>query len=540
MLFAGGKVYWTPNGVMVSTHSGVAGLSDDMKGGAFVFAVYAESIVVIRVDRNGNLPWGLQGRVVAGYAGYQGGLTGVSDCAGGVIGVWCKDFPQKLFCQRVDSLGNRMWGLNAQRVTLSDSAQGCPAVVSDGAKGIIVVWQESRVDARGWDIYAQRIDSNGVRRWGDYGVAVCAADSSQEFPAITCDNRGNSVITWNDYRNGDYDVYGQRLDGNGTPSWQVNGIAICDTIDAQGGSSVIIASDTTIIVSWSDRRNGDYDIYAQKLTTDGLPLWVSNGQVVCDTINLQGGGLLIADTEGGAIVCWLDERNGFKNIYAQRIDANGNKLWTNQGVPICNTNSAYWDYRIVTDGRSGAIICWQDNRSGNWDIYAQHIDSLGNILWETNGMPVCTVVDPYERYPEMIVSDSGRAIICWTDYRSGQARGYAQKVGDEVIGISETWAVGRTRQGKIMAVHPNPFTKLTTVSFGMGHSAKGIELKIYDISGRVVRDFTNNLESGILNQVSSVIWDGRDDGGERLPGGVYFCNLEVGSYRLTQKMILLR
>jgi hypothetical protein len=543
LLNAAGMVYWTPNGVLMSENSGVAGLVNDKAGGALAFGVYAESIIVIKIDRDGNLLWGLHGRAAASYVGYQGPLVGVSDSCGGAIAIWCKNLPQKLFCQLVDSLGNRKWGIDAQCVTLSDSAQWWPVICSDGAKGVITAWQENRDRTHSWDIYAQRIDSSGVRQWGDYGIAVCNADSSQESPKITCDNSGNSTVAWADMRNNNavYNVYSQRLTISGSPVWQVNGITICDTSNSQVPTNIDMVTDTTIIVVWNDQRHGfaNRDVYAQDIKINGLTQWIPQGIPICDTLNRQSSGQLVPDGQGGAIFCWVDERNGNRSIFAQRVNNFGLKLWGNQGNPICTADSCTSPC-IVTDGESGAIICWQDRRVGNYDIYAQHVDSLGNILWDTNGMPVCTAVNN-QQAPEMIASDSGIAIITWDDYRSGSARGYAQKVGDVIIAIKEQLQdTGYRMQDIRLEIYPNPFTRLATISFGIEHSAKGIELKIYDISGRMVRNFTDNLELCVLNHVTNVIWDGKDENNKKLPSGVYFCALKAGDYSKTKKIVFLK
>jgi len=85
-------------------------------------------------------------------------------------------------------------------------------------------------------------------------------------------------------------------------------------------------------------------------------------------------------------------------------------------------------------------------------------------------------------------------------------------------------------------VYPNPFSKLTTVSFGIGQSAKSIELKIYDASGRLVKSF--NPVSSIQNQGSAVIWDGRDTGGNAVAPGVYF--ITDGTGVQLEKVVKLR
>ncbi len=78
--------------------------------------------------------------------------------------------------------------------------------------------------------------------------------------------------------------------------------------------------------------------------------------------------------------------------------------------------------------------------------------------------------------------------------------------------------------------YPNPFSKLTTVSFGIEHSAEPIGLNIYDASGRLVRSFY---------QESVVKWDGTDDVGKRLPAGVYFMRAESGSEERSIPVVLL-
>ncbi|UCD05193.1 MAG: T9SS type A sorting domain-containing protein, partial [candidate division WOR-3 bacterium] len=83
-----------------------------------------------------------------------------------------------------------------------------------------------------------------------------------------------------------------------------------------------------------------------------------------------------------------------------------------------------------------------------------------------------------------------------------------------------------------------PFSKLTTVSFGIEHSAERIGLCIYDATGRLVKSF--DQVSSIQNQASSVLWDGRDDNGRQLAGGVYFVKLEAGDLSATEKVLLVK
>jgi hypothetical protein len=93
------------------------------------------------------------------------------------------------------------------------------------------------------------------------------------------------------------------------------------------------------------------------------------------------------------------------------------------------------------------------------------------------------------------------------------------------------------------SIAPNPFRKLININFRTGQSAKGIELKIYDVSGRLVRFF--NLASDFLPLASTISWDGRDNNNRRVAEGVYFVRLVVDrtgqeNYQKTEKIIFLK
>lgn len=82
--------------------------------------------------------------------------------------------------------------------------------------------------------------------------------------------------------------------------------------------------------------------------------------------------------------------------------------------------------------------------------------------------------------------------------------------------------------------HPD---RITNTSYGTG-SAQGIELKIFDAAGRMVKDLSNALlHAPCIMQVS---WAGRDDQNRVLPSGVYFVKLTADEYSETRKVLLVR
>ena len=90
-----------------------------------------------------------------------------------------------------------------------------------------------------------------------------------------------------------------------------------------------------------------------------------------------------------------------------------------------------------------------------------------------------------------------------------------------------------------LAVHPNPFKQITDIRYLIpATDYQKSTLKIYDVSGRLVKDFSNQLS--VIGHPSSVMWDGTDEHGRRVAGGVYFVNLDAADQEQKTKVILLK
>ena len=88
-----------------------------------------------------------------------------------------------------------------------------------------------------------------------------------------------------------------------------------------------------------------------------------------------------------------------------------------------------------------------------------------------------------------------------------------------------------------LKVYPNPFSKLINISFGKVYGAKSIDLKIYDATGRLVKDFSRFTPDASRSTFLS--WDGNDDSGHKVSSGIYFVTLETEDFRKTKKVILI-
>ncbi len=104
---------------------------------------------------------------------------------------------------------------------------------------------------------------------------------------------------------------------------------------------------------------------------------------------------------------------------------------------------------------------------------------------------------------------------------------------DLVVGVEET---GPPKANFLEQNRPNPFGADTRIGFGLAHDAD-VSIRIYDVSGRLVRTL---LDARRAADRYSVLWDGRDDAGRIVAGGIYFCRIAAGPFVQTKKMTLLR
>ncbi len=374
-------------------------------------------------DASTNLP-------VCAYSHDQNFLTIASDESGTSIIVWAdlrNGTDYDIFAQSVDAYGTVLWSSGGESVFADADSVRALEVVSDGGGGVIVVWEDRR-SGTGSDIHAGHIDAGGSAAWG---VAVSAASNDQASPALVSDGFAGAILAWQDYRSAtDYDIYARRVDSDGNLAWP-DTLAVCRASGDQ--TQVVMAPDGKggAILAWSDFRGSDYDIYAQRIDSGGHLLWDNTGVVICTALNDQTGPQIVSDGLGGAIIVWQDSRSGGSDIYAQRIGPSGNVLWAIDGATVCSSIMDETAVRLTTDGAGGAILAWEAGVAGEHDVFAQRIDVSGIIAWPSpSGMPVCVIGS--DQHNLDVVSDRvGGAIITWEDGRTLSSSDiYAQHIDD--------------------------------------------------------------------------------------------------------------
>jgi hypothetical protein len=287
-------------------------------------------------------------------------------------------------------VGHAAWQPDGNGVAIVAGDQSVPAITPDGTGGTIITWADLR--SGGYDIYAQRLNGLGVAQWTANGEALCSTPRDQVDPQIVADGSGGAVVAWKDYRNGNWDIFAQRVNGSGVMQWTADGVWLCLHSGDQLYPTIVSDGIGGAIVTWEDHRPGNPDVYAQRVNGSGVTLWTADGVGVCTAAYEQSVVETISDGSGGVIAAWQDYRiSGLdNNIYAQRLNASGVAQWTVDGVAVCPP-APYVAYpQLVSSGAGGAIVVWSDLRSGDADIYAQRVDGSGVLQWTPSGVALCT------------------------------------------------------------------------------------------------------------------------------------------------------
>jgi hypothetical protein len=356
----------------------------------------------------------------------------VSDGAGGAIIAWedTRSGTSDIYAQRVSAGGLAQWTADGVAISPAANSQRNCQMVSDGAGGAIIAWEDFRSGTT-YDIYAQRVSAGGLPQWTAGGVAISTAAGNQQKCQIVSDGAGGAVIGWEDFRSGTtYDIYAQRVSAGGLPQWTADGVAISTAADSQQKCQIASDGAGGAIIAWEDFRSGTtYDIYAQRVSAGGLPQWTADGVAISTAAGHQMTCQIVSDGAGGAIIAWEDLRSGTTfQIVAQRVSAGGLPQWTAGGVAITLAPNDQLTCQMVSDGAGGAIIAWHDFRSGtDFDIVAQRVTAGGLGLWGNYGVPI-SIAASDQRNCQIVSDGAGGAIIAWEDFRGGTSDIYVQQV----------------------------------------------------------------------------------------------------------------
>jgi hypothetical protein len=405
------------------------------------------------------------------------------DGTGNFVIAWqdFRDVISDIYAQRYQSTGVPL-GLNFEVNDDDQTAnQVTPAIAIDSSGKFVIIWEDHRYDLG--DIYLQRYSASGTPLGSNLMVNDDGGTITQMQPTVAMNGSGNSVITWQDLRNNNYDIYAQRYDHLGNP--QGTNLKVNDDAGTfpQNSPATAIANSGNFVITWQDYRNGDYDVYAQMYQSDGSSLG-SNFKVNDDVGNTQQYSPAIAmDNSGNFVITWQDLRNGNYDILAQRYDLSGIPLDSNFKVND-DLDTLYQYAPVIAMGSSGNfVIVWYDYRNGNHDIYAQRYDSSGTPLGSNFKVNDDTET-ALQVLPAIAMDGSGKFVIAWRDDRNTSGYDvYAQRYDSSGNPIDSNYLVPNPLYTSFVQTNPAVAASASKIFFTWMDTRRA---KGYDIYAKVV------------------------------------------------------
>ena len=211
------------------------------------------------------------------------------------------------------------------------------AMAPDGLSGAIFAWDASPYGGK--DIIAQHVTAAGTLAPG-WDAPVCGASGDQSSPKMLSDATGGAFLCWNDDRDGSSALYATHVLGGGATAagWDIDGNPVCTTASPSQQRIVTDGMGGAIMV-WQDFRNGNGDIFAQRLVSDGpTPALVS---------------LVSADAEPNLVrLIWY--LSGATTVRVERREGSDNWTTLASGLaPDGNGRATYEDHDVEPGTRYG-------------------------------------------------------------------------------------------------------------------------------------------------------------------------------------------
>lgn len=419
------------------------------------------------------------------------------------------------------------------------TSQSDPVITSD-AQGNFYISSTSRQPVSGFnrDMLIYKSTNNGQTFFLHSTAVPGSGGAGEDKEWIFCDlvptnsTYNNIFITWTSF--GPSQGIRFRKSTNGGLNWSAT-VNVGDNTSGQG-SNVCSGTGNQIYVVWA-ASGIRFDKSTNGGTSFGTDFQLSSAS------GTSGFPFICADysnnpTRGNVYVIWDDTRGGNSDVWFQRSTNSGvNWLATPVRVNDVTTGNQYWP-AVQCDNNGNLFAIYYDTRAGasqinsfiaySTDAGTTWINQLMSDSSFTNQEPNGDV-----RFGDYIGVDafSGKVIPVWTDQRKGYPN--QEIYTANLSGLIAINNIGTEIPSsyKLFQNYPNPFNPVTKIRFDIP-KASFVKISVYDVIGKEVKVLVNqNLNAGSYETEFT---------GSSFTSGVYFYEINAGSYKEVKKMILIK
>ena len=269
-------------------------------------------------------------------------------------------------------------------------------IIPDNKGGKYIFWLETQKNKT--LLRAQYVDSTGSKRWGSKPLTISKENNS--VISYTVGILGNSVYTAYTYQGSNKIIYQNLISPKGKLLWGNDGKLLTYQKGSQTNPQFAFI-DSTVVVSWTNEFEKIKDVFIQRFDLNGKRLWGNNGKRIINIKGNQFGQRIVHNKKGNIILAWIDKKpnSSANSLFIQKLDAKGNLLWDSLGVIISSSKEAEKSYlNLIADGEGGAIAVFKGTANRKNEIYGQKIFSTGTYASQVLGFNAELINDSVKVY----------------------------------------------------------------------------------------------------------------------------------------------
>ena len=327
--------------------------------------------------------------------------------------------------------GKAQWSENySSPLLIGEGIKPQAATFSDGST--YITW----ITDGDYHVYVQRMDSLGIKQFGDQGLLVSDHDNASWIAVyhlnILVDLDGNAIISTVDQRTGTWEVYVWKISPDGNMLWGDEGIAVTNSSINNMSPRITIVEDNSLVVTCS---HNDDEILFQRISADGELLWYE-GILKEDDDNYLVSPQSIIDLNGDIIFQWIRQSPGwpiYSEIFIQKYDLNGISIWEDSVLVVGPTSFPMgdWSQQLVASGIGGSYSSWTQFSGSVQNAMVDKLDYDGTSYWG-GAIEFSMNEDHFRMSPLLMVCGSSNELMgVWREANGSQSqRGiFAQRVG---------------------------------------------------------------------------------------------------------------
>lgn len=346
----------------------------DQRTGPWVVYAY-------KIAPDGTMLWGGDGLMLSSFGNdnISPRLAVLPDNS--VVVTWSNNY-STVIAQRISTNGDLLWGNgiainNISAILLSPQ----PIINSDGSLLIQWISQTGPAWAAESKLYLQKYNLDGNVLWSEPIVVMGpeVLPMGNWLQQLAVDGNNGSFSAWTEMSGNVQSAITQHITDDGEISW-FGGIELSTNFSNFRLSPRIVVADNSqeLLAVWNESTGNQSQrgVYAQRINNNGNRLWGIHGIAVIPLNNVYDYlDLSIVGVDEGLVTAYIQQSpNMSGDIYAARLDANGNSIWADGNVVITNSNNPKSDM-MIGKGLGCVFITWSEN--GN--VYAHCLQDNGTL-----------------------------------------------------------------------------------------------------------------------------------------------------------------